>query len=135
MTEREKKAEELGCKLPETCGFLGWRCWFKTKCTEEQLGMGVVTLNPVEITSGTPAAEESVEYMTKSECEDWAKTHTTYTWKSADYNIGTWSDRPKGCVLSSVNDGSRVFYNTIPNTPMNCGAGDWKCIQKSPTDN
>ena len=39
MTERKQIAKDLGCKLPETCGFLGWRCWFKTttKCTEAQL--------------------------------------------------------------------------------------------------
>ena len=36
--QRTKLAEELGCKLPETCGFLGMKCLFKRKCTEEELG-------------------------------------------------------------------------------------------------
>jgi len=46
--QRKKKAEELGCKLPETCGFLGFKCWFKKKCTEDQL-------------NGTAAPEEDAK--------------------------------------------------------------------------
>jgi hypothetical protein len=34
---RKKAAESLKCTLPETCGFLGWRCWFSKKCTDEEL--------------------------------------------------------------------------------------------------